>query len=87
MSQELSRRQMAAVVAAGGLLASALPAKAYQGNMERALGSLRDALDLLRDATANKGGHRERAIELIRGAIAEVKAGIDFAAEHGGNGL
>lgn len=87
MSQELSRRQMAAMVAAGGLLASALPARAYQGNMLRALNSLRDALESLQEARGNKGGHRERAIQLVHDAIGEVKAGIDFAAEHGGNGL
>ena len=32
-------------------------------------------------STPNKGGHRERAMQLIRNAIHEVRAGIDFAAD------
>jgi hypothetical protein len=35
-------------------------------------------------ATPNKGGHRERAVELVRQAMWQVQAGINFAAAHGG---
>ena len=42
------------------------------------------ALDSLRAATPNKGGHRERAMELVRQAMWQVQAGINFAAAHGG---
>jgi hypothetical protein len=85
----LTRRGFAATAATGiaaiGLLgASATSADAYQGNMERALSSLYQALGELRQATANKGGHRARAMELIRQAISETQAGIEFADEHGG---
>ena len=52
--------------------------------MERALGSLHQALGSLRESTANKGGHRARAMELVREAIAETQAGVEFADEHGG---
>jgi hypothetical protein len=60
MSQsKLTRRGFAAAAATGvaaiGLLgASAKSADAYQGNMERALSSLYQALGSLREATANK---------------------------------
>jgi hypothetical protein len=54
--------------------------------MERALGSLHQALGSLRESTANKGGHRGRAMELVQQAIEETQAGIDFADDHGGGG-
>ena len=48
--------------------------------MDAAMSELRSALDSLRAAEPNKGGHRERAIELVEQAIAETQAGIDYAA-------
>ena len=79
--------RIATAGAAGSALAfSALPAAAYQGNMERALSALGAALGSLQSATPNKGGHRERAIRLIERAMGEVQAGIDFAYRHGGGG-
>ena len=91
MSQsKLTRRGFAAAatgVAAIGLLgASAKSADADQGNMERALSSLQQALGSLRESTANKGGHRARAMDLVRQAIEETQAGVEFADEHGGGG-
>ncbi|MCK0209041.1 hypothetical protein MWN33_13470 [Starkeya koreensis] len=92
MTDETMTRRDLATLAAGGALAvafatlPALPASAYQGNMERAVSDLYAALASLRESTPNKGGHRERAIELVRQAIAETQAGIDFADEHGGAG-
>ena len=87
---KVTRRGLVATAAAGvaaiGLLgASAESANAYHGNMERALGSLHQALGSLRESTANKGGHRARAMELVREAIAETQAGVEFADEHGGD--
>ena len=87
----LSRRGFAATAATGLaaiwlLGATVRSASAYQGNMERAVGSLHEALQSLQEATPNKGGHRERAMDLIRQAIAETQAGITFANEHGGGG-
>ena len=80
---KISRRGLAAAatgVAAAGLLgATAQTADAYQGNMERALSSLYSALGSLRESTANKGGHREKAIALVDQAIGETRAGIAFA--------
>lgn len=87
---DLSRRQLARTamgVAAVGLVAgSATSALAYQGNMERALAELYQALAALREATSNKGGHRVKAIDLVQQAIAETEAGIEFADQHGGGG-
>jgi len=82
------RRDMLRLAAIGApaLALSALPAEAYQGNMERALSALSAALGSLQAATPNKGGHRERAIHLIERAMGEVQAGIDFAYRHGGGG-
>jgi hypothetical protein len=88
---KITRRHLAVAAATGaaaiGLLgASARSADAYQGNMEHALSSLFQALASLREATSNKGGHRVRAMDLIRQAIDETQAGIEFADEHGGGG-
>lgn len=58
----------------------ATTAWANQPEMDAAMSELRSALDSLRAAEPNKGGHRERAIELVEQAIAETQAGIDYAA-------
>jgi hypothetical protein len=86
---KVSRRNM--IVAAGlalpaGLLATLVssPAFAEQGNMEAALRQLQNALASLHRATPNKGGHKERAAQLVEQAMDEVQAGIDYANEHGG---
>jgi hypothetical protein len=77
MSQlKLTRRGFAVAAATGvaaiGLLgASAKSADAYQGNMKHALSALNQALGSLRESTANKGGHRTRAVDLVRQAIDE----------------
>jgi len=64
----------ATAMAAIGLLgASAKSADPCQGNMERALSSLYQALGSLQEATANKGGHRARVMDLVRQAIDETR--------------
>lgn len=88
---KMSRRHFAATAATGlatiGLIgATVKSAEAYQGNMERALGSLQQALQSLQESTPNKGGHRERAMDLVRQAMSETQAGIQFANQHGGGG-
>jgi len=50
--------------------------------MEHALSSLYEALAALREATPNKGGHRETAMQLIQQAIQETQAGIEWADGH-----
>lgn len=87
MSEPKSRRELAhlalgGAAAMGLVAASAATAEAYQGNMERALSSLYDALGSLREASSNKGGHRVQAMNLIQQAISEVQQGIEFADDH-----
>ena len=55
----------------------ALRTTADQPNMEAALDHLRNARKNLESAMADKGGHRNRAIDYINRAIDEVKKGID----------
>jgi hypothetical protein len=87
-NQDTSRRYLLRIAATGAaataIAISTGEAMAYQGNMERALGALNDALGSLQGATPNKGGHRERAIQLVEAAMRQVEAGIQFANEHGG---
>jgi hypothetical protein len=52
---------------------------AAQPHMQSALKALRTARHELEIATPNKGGHRERAIELIDKAIGQVEEGIAYA--------
>jgi hypothetical protein len=47
--------------------------------MQTALDALRTARSELNMATANKGGHRERALSLVDEAIDQVKAGMAYA--------
>jgi hypothetical protein len=56
-----------------------MPAEARQGNMDHAINALREARRALQAATPNKGGHRERAIDLIDRAIEQVREGINWA--------
>ena len=65
-------------MAIGGL-AGACAAGANQPNMVAALNSLRAARAELIQATPNKGGHRERAINFVNAAISETEAGIAYA--------
>lgn len=50
-----------------------------QGNMEAAKNYLNSALNNLQSAADDKAGHRTTAIRLVRNAIEEVQAGIDYA--------
>ena len=52
---------------------------ARQPYMDNALHHLREAREALQRAEPNKGGHRERALELVDRAIAQVEEGIRFA--------
>jgi hypothetical protein len=54
------------------------PAVAAQPHMQEALDALQDAERELLAATDDKGGHRVQALELVRKAMAQVKAGIRF---------
>jgi hypothetical protein len=49
-----------------------------QPHMKTALGHLKKARVQLEKATADKGGHRVKALDLVDQAIEETKAGIKF---------
>lgn len=53
-----------------------------QPHMKAALGHLNSAKASLQSATADKGGHRVKALELTKAAIAETQAGIDYDNKH-----
>jgi hypothetical protein len=53
-----------------------------QPEMTAAIQNLREAQRNLESATANKGGHRATAMQLINQAIAEVEAGIQYDNTH-----
>jgi len=53
-----------------------------QPNMQAALNSLQAAKASLEKASADKGGHRVKAIALTNEAIEETKKGIDFDNKH-----
>ena len=50
--------------------------------MQAALDSLFAAKRSLEEAAADKGGHREKAIRLIKNAITEVERGIEYYRRH-----
>lgn len=50
-----------------------------QPRMTTALAALESAKNNLERATADKGGHRAKALDLVKDAISEVKKGIDAA--------
>jgi Tfp pilus assembly protein PilX len=49
-----------------------------QRSMNAALDNLRDAERNLQNATHDKGGHRRKALDLVRRAIEQVQEGIKF---------
>ena len=62
-----------------GLFSSFEVTTVDQPNMRTALDRLRDAKRNLEAATADKGGHRVKAIEFVNSAIDEVNRGIAAA--------
>lgn len=50
-----------------------------QPHMQNALDHLEAARGELQEATPGKGGHRERALELVNEAIRQVEMGMNFA--------
>ena len=77
MKRSITSALLFVVVLTGGFVAGR--ASAAQPHMTSALEHLRLARKELDAATADKGGHREKALRLVADAIAEVEAGIKFA--------
>lgn len=68
-----------------GLTAQPAPTPAsdlQQPHMRLALEAMRNAKKHLDEATADKGGHRVKAIEHLNLAITETQAGIAYDASH-----
>ena len=78
----VSSSVLAVVLACGGGEVVVRNAGADQPNMQAAREHLQQAKVSLERAEPNKGGHRERAIELVDKAIAQVDEGIEFARTH-----
>lgn len=57
-------------------------AGAEQPHMKAALELLEKAQNQLEKATADKGGHRQKAMDHVKAAMAEVKQGIAFDKSH-----
>lgn len=78
----MKKMMMVALVSAfaGGFASRAIAEP--QPMMRKALNQLEDARRALENATADKGGHRVKAIAHIDAAISEVKAGIEFDNKH-----
>lgn len=60
----------------------ALPARFDQPFMQAAQNNLKNAQNSLKKATADKGGHRERAIDLTARALVAVNEGIAYDRTH-----
>lgn len=58
------------------------PSPHYQPYMVDALQALHHARGMLDSSSADKGGHRVRAMALVDQAIGETQAGIDYANTH-----
>jgi hypothetical protein len=73
------------ILCAAALLLAAAAAHAFapdQPRMQAARADLQAARARLRNATADKGGHRARALQHTEAAIAQVNAGIRFDRRH-----
>ena len=55
----------------------------HEPHMSAALGHLQQARAELDKATPNKGGHRERALDLVDKAIQQVQEGEVYYEQHG----
>jgi hypothetical protein len=60
----------------------AAAAQEYQPHMREALEALRTAERELSAATHDKGGHRAKALKLVRQAISEAETGVKFDNRH-----
>ena len=77
------KRILAVVIVAALLVGGTIGiCAADEPHMRAALEHLREAREQLEKATPNKGGHREKAIELIDRAMGQVKEGIEFGEHH-----
>jgi hypothetical protein len=67
---------------AGSLMSASIVFADNQPHMQAALTALTTAQTELKAAEADKGGHREKALDLVAKAIEQVNKGIGFADKH-----
>lgn len=76
----LAGKSIAVAIVASALMLSIVQLRAfeYQPQMRAAMENLRQAEANLQKADVDKGGHRVKALELVRDAEREVQRGIEF---------
>ena len=67
------------LIVAAFVVALVVGCASAQPHMQSALDHLNAARGELEQATPNKGGHRERALEFVNEAINQVQMGINYA--------
>lgn len=72
------------LLAGMGLFAQNREMNRHEPHMSAALGHLQQAKEELQRAAPNKGGHRERAMELVNQAIQQVQDGERYYEQNGG---
>ncbi|MBN9222135.1 MAG: hypothetical protein J0I79_29695 [Mesorhizobium sp.] len=83
LSRRDSLRNIAMLGVAGAAVATAFssrPAEAAQPHMAKALNDLQAALNQLQAALPDKGGHRVKAMALVKDAIDETTKGMAVGA-------
>jgi len=80
MRRSIIRGLFLVLILAVGFIAGQL--SAAQPHMQAALNHLRQARTSLNRATADKGGHRERALSLVNQAIDEGERGVAYDRRH-----
>jgi len=80
--RRLSVRVLTFVLPLALVATAAFKAGAYvqgQPHMEAAIAAMNTAMDHLKQATEDKGGHKAKAMMHLKEAIAQTQAGIDYA--------
>ena len=88
MRKQFTATAAALVVVAGLSLYSVVHAQnagmaRHEPHMSAAMGHLEQAKAELERATPNKGGHREKAMQLVDEAMQQVREGEQFYEQHG----
>ena len=72
------------LLAGMGLFAQNRQMARHEPHMSAAIGHLQQAKEELQRAAPNKGGHREKAMELVNQAIQQIQEGEQYDEQHPG---
>ena len=72
------------LLAGMGLFAQNRQMARHEPHMSAAIGHLQQAKEELQRAAPNKGGHREKAMELVNQAIQQIQGGEQYDEQHPG---